>query len=207
MSDRQRSRRDVLKVGAIGLGTVGGAAFFPSIAAAAPGEAATALLPANPAFQYFLEMSGIAGDSVDKTYRGQIVVRAWSWGLSNSSIISGGGGGGGGKSTPMDFIYIAPVSVASPPTALAVATGRHHDHAVLTVVGPRSKPIKRMTVRMVDVLVSSYQQSSGDTDGFPLDVVNLTYSKLIYSVFPQKPDGSVGPPVVTTFDFRSQKAS
>lgn len=205
MSDQQRSRRDVLKVGAIGLGTVGGAAFFPSIAAAAPGEAATAVLPATPTFQYFLDMSGIPGDSVDKTYRSQIVVRGWSWGLSNSSV-SSGGGAGVGKSTPLDFIYVAPVSVASPPTALAVATGRHLDHAVLTVVGPGDKPTKRMTVRMVDVLVSSYQQSSGDTDGFPLDVVNLTYGKLIYSVYPQKPDGSAGSPVVTTFDFRSQKA-
>ena len=205
MSDQQASRRDLLRVGAISLGTVGSAAFFPSIAAAAPGVEAAAVIPAHPVYRYFLEVSGIPGDSVDATYRNQIPLSAWSWGLSNSGSTSGSGSGVG-KSSPMDFVYIAPMSVASPPTMLAVATGKHLDHAVLTVVSMANKPVKRMTVRLVDVRVSSYQQSSGDSNGFPVDVVNLTYGKVIYSVYPQKSDGSTGSPVVSTFDFRSQRA-
>lgn len=206
MSDQQSSRRDLLRVGAVGLGTVGTAAFFPSIAAAAPGEPTTAAVPASPTNRYFLEISGIPGDSADTTYRNHIVVSGWSWGLSNSSILSAGGGGGTGKPNPMDFVYIAPMSVASPLTMLAVATGKHLDHAVLTVVGAAGKGAKRMTVRFVDVLVSSYQQSSGDSNGFPVDVVNLRYGKVIHSVYPQNADGSTGAPVTGTFDFRSGRS-
>ncbi|MET3806496.1 hypothetical protein ABIB25_003511 [Nakamurella sp. UYEF19] len=109
--------------GAIGLGTVGSDAFFPSIAAAAPGEAATAVLPANPTSHYLLEMSGIPGDSTDVTYRHQIVVDGWSWGLTNPGTIAAGSGRGSGKWKPLDFVSIAPWGVASPLTALAAATG------------------------------------------------------------------------------------
>ena len=205
MSDQRSSRRDVLRVGAISLGTAGSAAFFPSIAAAVPGEAATGMLPASPDYRYFLDVSGIPGDSTDATYRNQIVLSGWSWGVSNSGIVAGSGGGAG-KSSPMDFVYIAPMSVASPPTMLAVATGRHLEHAVLTVVASTGRGIKRMTVRLLEVLVSSYQQSSGDSNGFPVDVVNLSYGKVIYSVYPQKPDGTTGAPIVSTFDFRTQRS-
>lgn len=206
MSDQQSSRRDLLRVGAVGLGTVSTAAFFPSVAAAGTGEAATAVVPVSPSYRYFLEISGIPGDSADATYRHQIVVSGWSWGMSNSGIISGGGGAGAGKSSPMDFVYIAPMSVASPLTMLAVATGKHLDHAVLTVVAAAGRGTKRMTVRFVEVLVSSYQQSSGDSNGFPVDVVNLSYRKVIHSVYPQKPDGSTAAPVTAMFDFRSGRS-
>lgn len=204
MSDQQSSRRDLLRVGAVGLGTVGSAALFPSVAAAAPAEL-TNPVPAGPSYRYFLEISDIPGDAADVTYRNQIVLSAWSWGLSNSGAVSGSGGGAG-KSSPTDFTYIAPMSVASPPTMLAVATGKHVEHAVLTVVAAGGRQTKRMTVRFVEVLVSSYQQFSGDTNGFPVDVVTLTYGKVIYSVYPLKPDGSTAAPIISTFDFRNRRA-
>ncbi len=64
------SRRDLFKAAAVGLGAVGGAAFFPTIANADSGEAA-AVIPSNPNHDYFLKLHGIAGDSSDDLFSGQ----------------------------------------------------------------------------------------------------------------------------------------
>ena len=210
MADQRHSgttRRDLLKVGGISLGTVGGAAFFPSIASAAPGEPATAVIPAAPKNKYFLQLSGIAGESTDDRHKGQIEILAWSWGVKNTSNPIAGGGGGSSKPTPLDFIFISRLSIASPPIMLAAATSRHIPFALLSVVHPGSKSATTfMTLRLDDVLVNSYQQSSGDTDGFPVDVVHLGYSRITYTDHPQRADGTLGSPIVSAFDFRSGKA-
>ncbi len=96
------------------------------------------------------------------------------------------------------------MSSASPPLMLACATGRHISFAILTVLQPAEGRRKVMTLRFDNTILTRYQQSSGDTDGNPVDVVNLEYAKVTYSFFPQRPDGSTGTPVVATFNFVTQ---
>ena len=46
------------------------------------------------AFDMFLKLEGIEGESADKTHGKEIDILAWSWGLSQSGSFHVGGGGG-----------------------------------------------------------------------------------------------------------------
>ena len=85
------------------------------------------------AFDAFLKIEGIDGESADKTHPGEIEVMSFSWGVSNTGGGSTGGGGGAGKAVLQDFHFSMATSKASPNLMLACATGRHIRAATLTV--------------------------------------------------------------------------
>ncbi len=67
------------------------------------------------AFDAFLKLDGIPGDSADAAHKGEIQVSAFQGGLSNPSHIgTPGAGAGAGKVTFQDFQFTAPVSSATP---------------------------------------------------------------------------------------------
>ena len=84
------------------------------------------------AFDYFLRIDGIAGESADSKHKGEIAVQSFSWGESNSGPAPGGGGGGAGKVNIRDLYFTAHTSKASPQLMLACATGQHFKAAQLT---------------------------------------------------------------------------
>ena len=49
------------------------------------------------AFDAFLKIDGIEGESTDKTHPGEIEIQSFSWGVSNTASGGAGGGGGAGK--------------------------------------------------------------------------------------------------------------
>jgi type VI secretion system secreted protein Hcp len=84
------------------------------------------------AYDAFLKIDGIAGESLDERHKDEIEVLAFSWGESNSGSSGIGGGGGAGKVTMQDFRFTMKLSKASPQLAAACATGKHIKSAVLT---------------------------------------------------------------------------
>jgi type VI secretion system secreted protein Hcp len=128
------------------------------------------------AFDAFLKIEGIDGESQDKSHPNEIEIASFSWGVTNTSS-SSGSGGGAGKAVPKDFHFTAGVSKASPNLMLACATGKHINSATLTC---RKAGFEFQKVRLVDVLVSSYAPV-GDThedqpeDGFSLNFVKIDF--------------------------------
>jgi type VI secretion system secreted protein Hcp len=200
-ADSGASRRDILKVGALGLGTVGGATLFPGIAAAADPP-----IPVDASYDYFLKLDGIPGDSTVQQYAKQIEVLGWAWGITNSSVPAAGGAAGTGKAKRIDFTFAAFSSIASPPIFLAVATGKHLNFAILSVVRRGDSPFEAFRIRFDNVILTSYEQSSGDTDGRPIDVVKLDYGKVTYTARTQAPTGGIGETVTTSFNFITNTA-
>jgi len=145
------------------------------------------------AYDAFLKIDGIEGESEDKDHKGEIEVDSYSWGVTNTS--TGGGGGGAGKAVAQDFHFTAPMTKASPVLMLACATGRHSPSATLTL---RQKDFVFAKIRVFDVLVSSYQ-TGGETDqgDRPEDQFSLNFVKIdfLYTV------AKTGETVETTFDF------
>ena len=83
------------------------------------------------AYDAFLKLDGIEGESNDKTHKGEIEISSYSWGVANSGSFSHGGGGGEGKATFQDLHFGMPMSKASPKLMSACATGKHIPSAVL----------------------------------------------------------------------------
>jgi type VI secretion system secreted protein Hcp len=135
------------------------------------------LADTTAAFDAFLKIDGIDGESTDRRHPREIQVLSFSWGVSNSGAGHVGGGGGAGKVSVQDLHIMKEVDKATPKLMLACATGKHIAKAVLTLRksgGDRSEAYLKIT--MEDVLISSYQVSG--SGGGSTDSVSFVFGKI-----------------------------
>jgi type VI secretion system secreted protein Hcp len=159
------------------------------------------------AVDYFLQITGVEGESVDAKHKGWLDVESWSWGESHPAPVSPGGGGGAGKVTIQDFHFVSRVSKASPKPFLACANGQHFKEAKLVgrKAGGKSQQ-EFLTWTFSDVLVSSFQTGGSlHSDILPMDQVSLNFAKLKVEYRPQKADGSLDAAVSAGWDVKSNK--
>lgn len=158
------------------------------------------------AFDIFLKIDGIKGESSDAQHREEIEPASFSWGVSQQGTTSAGGGAGAGKASFQDLHVVMNVSRASPQLFLACAEGRHIKTAVLTCrkAGGRDQR-DFLRYSLSDVLVSSYQTSGQAEDGVPVDQISLTYAQVKIEYWPQKVDGSLGAPVTAGWDLKTNR--
>lgn len=168
--------------------------------AGTPGELCPDDTPA--AVDYFLEIDGIEGESMDSRHPGALEIESYSWGTTNTSAHAGGGGGGAGKVSMQDFHFVVKSSKASPMLFLSCATGRHIKEAKLTVRKAGGDQQEYMTVKFTDLLISSYQTGGSSGDVVPTDQISLNFAKVEYSVSPIMADGTLGPAVKATYDVK-----
>jgi type VI secretion system secreted protein Hcp len=158
------------------------------------------------AFDIFLKIDGIKGESTDAQHREEIEPASFSWGASQQGTTSTGGGGGAGKATFEDLHVVMNVSQASPQLFLACAQGRHIKSAVLTCrkAGGREQR-DFLKYSFSDVLVSSYQTNGQAEDGIPVDEVSFKYAQIKIEYKPQKADGSLGAPVTAGWNLKTNE--
>ena len=136
------------------------------------------------AFDAFLKIDGIPGESLDRQHKDEIEIESFSWGLSNTgSIGSGGGGAGAGKAVLQDFHFTSKLSKASPLLLKACATGQHLKEALLTVRrggGEGRGGNEYLKIKLSDILVSSLAPAGEATDEFPSESFSLNFLKIDY---------------------------
>ena len=157
------------------------------------------------AFDYFLRLDGIPGESVDDKHKGEIDVLSWSWGESQEIAAAPGGGSGAGKVAMTDLHVSANLSKASPQLLLACAAGTHVKSAVLTGRKGGKAQAEFLTFSLSDVLVSAYQ-TGGATAEAPLDSISLSFSKIEMTYREQSAKGGLGPPIRVGWDRKTNKA-
>ncbi len=159
------------------------------------------------AFDMFLKIDGIPGESVDSKHKGEIQLLSFSWGEQNTGAHAVGGGGGAGKVSMQDFHFAAAESIASPKLFLACASGQHIKTATLVArkAGDRSS-LEFLKLELTDVLVSSFQSGGSEGETLPVDQVSLNFGRVQFSYTPQRPDGTGGTPVTAGWDIRANKA-
>jgi type VI secretion system secreted protein Hcp len=156
------------------------------------------------AFNYFLKIDGIAGESVDSKHKDEIDVLSWSWGESQPAA-AGPGGGGAGKVAMNDLHVSANLSKAGPELLLACASGKHLKSAVLT--GRRGGKVQAefLSFSLSDVLVTAYQ-TGGTTADAPLDSLSLSFSKIEMTYQQQSAKGGPGATTRAGWDRKANKA-
>lgn len=153
------------------------------------------------ASDYLLEIDGVKGESKDKAHPETIELESFSWGISNAGSFGSGGGGGSGKASFQDLHFTTKVSKASPLLALKCATGAHIKKATLFVRKAGEDPQDYYTIKLEDILVSSYQ--SGGHEGsseLPVDQFALNFAKIEFDYKPQDEKGKLGGAVNFKFD-------
>lgn len=156
------------------------------------------------AIDYFLQITGIPGESADAKHKDWIDVDSWSWGESQSGGTHSGGGGGAGKVVFNDFHFVTKVSKASPKLFLACASGQHFKEAKLVARKAGKAQQEFLSWTFSDLLVSSYQTGGSEQSAdIPLDQVSLNFSKVAVSYKAQKADGSLDAPITAGWDSKT----
>jgi type VI secretion system secreted protein Hcp len=138
------------------------------------------------AFDYFMKIDGMPGESTDATHKGEIDVEAWSWGEGRQT------GSAAGRVAMNDFSFTIKLSKASPNLFLACAEGDHIKAAWLTARRAEGKEADYfLKWTFSDLLVSSYETGAASGEP-PRDQVSLNFSKIEVEYKEQKADGSFG---------------
>jgi type VI secretion system secreted protein Hcp len=159
------------------------------------------------AVDLFLKIDGIAGESVDKTHKGEIELESFSWGETNEAPAHpGGAGSGAGRVQIQDLHFVARVNKASPTLMLACATGKHLKEAVLTARKAGKGQQEFLIFKFNDLIVSSYQTgASAQVDTPPTDQVSFNFGKIQMEYKPQQPDGTLGQSVKAGWDVQANQ--
>jgi type VI secretion system secreted protein Hcp len=155
------------------------------------------------AFDAFLKIDGVDGESTRKGFEKQMEIMSFGWGASNPSTVgAGGGGGGGGKVSVSSFSIVKKSDSASPLLFQACCQGDHYATAVVTLNKSAGKtPIDFIKYEFGEVYVDSIQWSgSSGGDDTPMESVSFSFGKVAVTYTPQKADGSKGSPAVGAWD-------
>ena len=157
------------------------------------------------AFDAFLKLDGVPGESVDDKHKGEIEILSFSWGVSNPGSFAFGGGGGAGKATFSDVTFESATQSSSPLLAAFTANGKHIASALLTLRKAGQQRTEFVKITMSPVIVSSYNQAGFGNGDRPFDTFALTWSEIEFDYFPQAADGSAGTPIVFHWDAAANK--
>jgi type VI secretion system secreted protein Hcp len=141
------------------------------------------------AFDAFLEIDGIAGETEDREFKGTIHIESFSWGCSNAPSRSGGTG----KVSFSDIRFSTVSTKASPKLMEHCATGKVFKVGTLhlRIRRDESTPPTYHRYELENVLISSYSVSGAGSagDSVPTDSFSLNFTKVTFSH--RAPDGTV----------------
>lgn len=159
------------------------------------------------AYDAFLKLGDIVGESIEARHLGWIEIESFSWGVTQSGSFASGGGGGTGKASFQDIHFTSSTQKSSPLIAKACATGSHFPKAELSFIKEAQGGFEFMKFEFTDVLVSSFQLGgSSHGEDRPTDSFSLNFAKIEFDFMPQRADGSLDTPVVFNFDVQGNRA-
>jgi type VI secretion system secreted protein Hcp len=137
------------------------------------------------AFDAFLKIDGIPGESNDSKHKDEIEVLSFSFGISRQNER--------GRPSIADFSIVKTVDTASPLLFDAACQGDSIKSALFTARKAGEKQQEFIKITFEEVIISSVQHSGAPgTDGVPMESVSLDFRSLEMEVFKQKEDGSIG---------------
>ena len=144
------------------------------------------------AFDAFLKLDGVDGESQVRGHENEIEVVSFSFGVTQTGTGSSGGGGGAGRASFQDFNYVSAIHKGSPSLLKICASGEHIKSATLTVRKVAGQAFEFIKLKLEDILVSSYLPAGAAGDEAPSEQVSLNFNKIEFSYVTQNADGSAG---------------
>ncbi len=148
------------------------------------------------AFDTYMDVAGIPGESTAKGFEKKIDIFSFSWGASSPVTVgSGSGGMSASKVSISSFNVMKKTDAASPLLFEACCTGQHIKSLLITMRkqgGTASGQLPFLTYKFDEVMVESVQWSgSSGGDDTPTESVSLAFAKVTVEYKIQKIDGSV----------------
>jgi type VI secretion system secreted protein Hcp len=157
------------------------------------------------AFDAFLNVDGIPGESTDDAHADWIEILSYSTGVSQtaSGSASSGGGASSERADFQDFSIVKALDKASPKLSVACADGTHISEVVLELCRAGGDKVKYMEYKLSDCIVSSHRPGGSSQGGetLPLEEVSFNYGKIEWTYTQQqRTDGSGGGNVAGGWD-------
>jgi len=134
------------------------------------------------AFDCFLNIDGIPGESTDEKHQDWIELLSYSHGLSQTSSgsVSSGGARTAERCDHQDFSVVKTLDKASPKLALFCCNGKHIDKITVELCRATGDKQLYMIYEMLNVIVSSVRPggSSQGGEALPLEEVSFNYGKI-----------------------------
>jgi type VI secretion system secreted protein Hcp len=146
------------------------------------------------AYDAFLKLDGITGESQKQGHTGEIDIMSFSWGGSNSSSVGTGTGVSVGKITVSDFSIMKSTDSASPVLFQKCCDGSVIATGVVTLqrqVSGTATPY--LVYNFTNVYVTSIQWSgSGGAGDAPMESVSFCFEVGTVDYTPLADDGTAG---------------
>lgn len=148
------------------------------------------------AYDAFLKLDGIEGESSDDKYPGYVEVASFSFGLTHLTTVgSATGGAGSGRTTVGELQISKVVDKSSAVLFQKCATGEHFPKGKLVVRKAGGTQMEYLIYNMETVFVTSCHYSSASGEENANESVSLAFGKAGFDYHPQKADGSQAPAI------------
>jgi type VI secretion system secreted protein Hcp len=149
------------------------------------------------AFDCFLKIDGIDGESTDASHQKWIQVLSFSTGMSQpvSAVQSSSGGATSARVNMQDFQIVKQLDISTPKLAEACCTGKHFPNIAVEICRAGNTKLKYMEYKLSNAIISSISTggTTGGDDLIPTESVAFNFGKITWAYTAQKrEDGSGG---------------
>jgi type VI secretion system secreted protein Hcp len=159
------------------------------------------------AFDTFLDIAEVPGESTATGFVGKMEIMSWSWGATNSiNIGSHSGGAAGGKAQISSFNIMKQSDKASTLLFKACTTGQHFPKAIVTMrkAGGTGGQQPFLMYTFEEVFVESIQWSgSTGGDDTPTESVSFVFGKVSVEYLAQDKAGKTSVAGQAAWDLRT----
>lgn len=148
------------------------------------------------AFDAFLKIGDIKGESQDDKHKDEIEVLSFSFGISRKNQR--------GQPNIHDFRVLKRVDTSSPALFDAACQGDPvRGNTLFTARKAGEKPLEFLKIKMEDVIITSIEHSGvAGPEGLPMETVSLDFRSVEIIAIRQKSDGTAGDMVTSECNAR-----
>jgi len=158
------------------------------------------------AWDAFLTVEGITGESKRAGHEGQIPIIAFSFGGTNPSSVGVGSGGGTGTVALSSFNITKKTDASSAELFQQMCQGVHFPTAEITMYkSGGEEALAFLGYTFEEVYVDSIQWSGAEGgDNIPMENVTFSFGKVTIEYVEQNPDGTAGGVHAGSWDVRTR---
>lgn len=146
------------------------------------------------AFDAFLKIDGIPGESSDENHKDWIELTSFKHGLNQpaSATASNAGGATAERVNHDTFDIQHLVDKASPKLFDACCTGKHIKEVIIELCRAGGDKMKYMEIKLEQVIISDLKYSGAAGGAFPNENISFSYGRIKQTYIQQKRSDGVG---------------
>jgi type VI secretion system secreted protein Hcp len=162
------------------------------------------------AFDMFLKIDGVPGESTDDKHKDWADVLSFSHGVSQPAAAaqSSGGARTTERAEHRNFTVTKPLDKSSPKLLLFACNGSHIRQVTIEMCRNLGDKIRFLEVKLSDVIVSSVTpHGAAQSDTVPIEEVSFNYGKIEWNYTEVTADGKMAGTVSANWDLLTNKGN